>query len=175
MVMTVVLNMVLLPKFGGTYNQDFLSAAVRVCMLVAAAGIVLVCIGISEYDKPEYYLGIRKQEPLKMKDMLEVLKENKPLQAYIAAQASDKIAQQTAAQANSWTCECGASNTGKFCSECGKPAPAPANSWTCECGTVNTGKFCSECGKPAPAAEWTCECGTVNKGKFCSNCGKARS
>lgn len=60
MVMTVVLNMVLLPKFGGTYNQDFLSAAVRVCMLVAAAGIVLVCIGISEYDKPEYYLGIRK-------------------------------------------------------------------------------------------------------------------
>ena len=49
------------------------------------------------------------------------------------------------------------------------------NQWTCECGTVNTGKFCSECGKPAPAAEWTCECGTVNKGKFCSNCGKARS
>ena len=41
--------------------------------------------------------------------------------------------------------------------------------------SVNTGKFCSECGKPAPAAEWTCECGTVNKGKFCSNCGKARS
>ena len=83
--------------------------------------------------------------------------------------------QQTAAPANSWTCECGASNTGKFCSECGKPAPAPVNSWTCECGTVNTGKFCSECGKPAPAAEWTCECGTVNKGKFCINCGKARS
>ena len=52
--------------------------------------------------------------------------------------------QQTAAPANSWTCECGASNTGKFCSECGKPAPAPVNSWTCECGTVNNGKFCSE-------------------------------
>ena len=83
--------------------------------------------------------------------------------------------QQSAPQANSWTCECGTVNTGKFCSECGKPAPAPANTWTCECGTVNTGKFCSECGKPAPAAEWTCECGTVNKGKFCSNCGKARS
>lgn len=99
MTMTVVLNMVLLPKFGGTYNQDFLSAAVRVCMLVAAVGIVLVCIGISAYDKPEYYLGIKKQEPLRVKDMLEVLKGNKPLQAYIAAQASDKIAQQTASQA----------------------------------------------------------------------------
>lgn len=99
MIMTVVLNMVLLPKFGGTYNQDFLSAAVRVCMLVAAVGTVLACIGISAYDKPEYYMGIKKQEPLKVKDMIEVLKGNKPLQAYIAAQASDKIAQQTASQA----------------------------------------------------------------------------
>ena len=53
--------------------------------------------------------------------------------------------------------------------------PAPAeSSWTCECGQVNTGKFCSECGKPAPQAEWTCSCGTVNKGKFCSECGKPR-
>ena len=47
--------------------------------------------------------------------------------------------------------------------------------WTCECGHVNTGKFCSECGKPAPVMEWTCECGNVNTGKFCSNCGKPRS
>ena len=54
------------------------------------------------------------------------------------------------------------------------PAAAPANSWTCECGTVNQGKFCSNCGKPAPASDWTCECGTVNQGKFCSNCGKPR-
>ena len=99
MIMTVVLNMVLLPKFGGNYNQDFLSAAVRFSMLVGAIGIVLVSIGVSEYDKPEFYHGIKKQEPLKIKDMLEVLKGNKPLQAYIAAQASDKIAQQTASQA----------------------------------------------------------------------------
>lgn len=56
------------------------------------------------------------------------------------------------------------------------PAPAApaAGSWTCSCGTVNTGKFCSECGKPAPAANWTCSCGTVNTGKFCSNCGAPR-
>ena len=99
MIMTVMLNMVLLPKFGGNYNQDFLSAAVRFSMLVAAIGIILVSIGVSEYDKPEFYHGIKKQEPLKIKDMLEVLKGNKPLQAYIAAQASDKIAQQTASQA----------------------------------------------------------------------------
>ena len=91
-------------------------------------------------------------------------------------------AQQQAAQAQAapaaagWTCSCGQTgNTGKFCANCGKPAPAPANEWTCECGARNTGKFCSNCGKPAPAGEWTCECGTVNKGKFCSNCGKPRA
>ena len=83
--------------------------------------------------------------------------------------------QQSAGTAGGWTCECGAVNTGKFCSECGKPAPAPRTGWTCECGAVNTGKFCSECGKPAPKAEWTCECGAVNTGKFCSDCGKPRA
>lgn len=84
--------------------------------------------------------------------------------------------QRDGAYQKSWVCGCGQVNTGKFCSECGKPAPVQEKKeWTCECGHVNTGKFCSECGKPAPAAEWTCECGQVNKGKFCSNCGKARN
>ena len=73
-----------------------------------------------------------------------------------------------------WTCACGAVNTGKFCSECGKPVPVKSSAWTCACGTENTGKFCSECGKPAPAKDWTCTCGAVNTGRFCSECGKAR-
>ena len=78
--------------------------------------------------------------------------------------------------ADSWTCTCGAVNTGRFCSDCGakKPEPKPAaDSWTCTCGAVNTGKFCSECGaaKPAEPSGWTCSCGAVNTGRFCSNCG----
>lgn len=51
-------------------------------------------------------------------------------------------------KAAGWKCECGAENTGKFCSECGKPMPS--STWKCECGKENTGKFCSECGKPRP-------------------------
>lgn len=47
-----------------------------------------------------------------------------------------------------WTCSCGAVNTGKFCPDCG--SKKPEGPWTCGCGAVNTGKFCSECGKPRP-------------------------
>ena len=69
-----------------------------------------------------------------------------------AAGAAPQQTQQHTAAENGWTCECGVVNTGKFCTECGKPKPTPAadNSWTCECGVVNTGKFCTECGKPRP-------------------------
>ena len=74
-----------------------------------------------------------------------------------------------------WTCSCGAQNTGKFCSNCGSPKPAPAGSWTCSCGTENTGKFCSNCGSKKPEADtWTCSCGAQNTGAFCGNCGSKR-
>jgi membrane protease subunit (stomatin/prohibitin family) len=95
-------------------------------------------------------------------------------------------AAQTAA---SWTCSCGAVNTGKFCTECGRPRPgspaekpkaAPAaSSWTCSCGAVNTGKFCTECGRPRPAGAPRYRCGKcgwepedpAHPPKFCPQCG----
>lgn len=54
-------------------------------------------------------------------------------------------------------------------------APQAPAGWTCACGQQNQGKFCSNCGKPAPKTEWTCSCGQVNSGNFCSNCGKPRA
>ena len=53
---------------------------------------------------------------------------------------------------------------------------AGADSWTCECGSVNTGRFCPECGKMRPQSDvWFCSnCGTQNKGKFCIECGTPR-
>lgn len=56
-----------------------------------------------------------------------------------------------------------------------QPQPQQAAGWTCSCGQVNSGKFCSNCGKPAPSTDWTCSCGQVNTGNFCSNCGKPRA
>lgn len=83
------------------------------------------------------------------------------------------------AAAGGWSCDCGTQNTGKFCSNCGKPKPEPAaaNGWTCGCGTQNTGKFCSNCGaqKPETPSTWSCPtCGTQNTGGFCGNCGGPR-
>ncbi len=81
--------------------------------------------------------------------------------------------------ADSWTCSCGTTNTGKFCKECGSPKPAPQTGWTCSCGAVNLGKFCPECGskKPADAPLYRCDkCGwqpddPKNPPKFCPECG----
>lgn len=76
-----------------------------------------------------------------------------------------------------WNCSCGAAgNTGKFCSQCGKPRPEAAGEWICSCGALNTGKFCSECGKPRPAALRCNKCGWVpqdpsNPPRFCPQCG----
>lgn len=55
------------------------------------------------------------------------------------------------------------------------PAEPAKGTWTCSCGAVNTGKFCTECGQVKPADDsWVCSCGSVNKGKFCPECGKAK-
>lgn len=99
-------------------------------------------------------------------------------QAQMERDAASRAAQKAAPAGNSWTCSCGAANTGKFCSECGSPKPAASGSWTCSCGATNTGKFCSECGSPKPAGDWFCTaCGAKNdaEAKFCSECGHKKS
>lgn len=78
--------------------------------------------------------------------------------------------------ANEWKCACGATSTGKFCSECGAPKPV-ADEWTCACGSVNTGKFCSECGAKKPVGYTCAKCGWKAEAsdkapKFCPECGE---
>ena len=111
MAFMIVLNTVLLPRYGEitvteagsyavNYSQGYLTAAAILTVLVSLVGVILCCIGISAYDKPENFRGTRKaDERLKWKDMIGVLAHNKPLQSYILAASSDKIAQQASSAA----------------------------------------------------------------------------
>ena len=94
----MVYYVVLMPKYGG-FNLEFLSSVCWVTIAVSAIGLVFTCIGISEFDKTENFAGTTtKKEKLRLKDMMDVLRNNRPLQCYIASGASDKIAQQVASQ-----------------------------------------------------------------------------
>ena len=98
--MSMLVYTVILPKCGGTFNQGFLSTVCTIVLIIAGIGTLIVCAGISAYDKPENFEGISKNhEPLKVADILEVFKHNKPLQCYVASHASDKLAQQVGSQA----------------------------------------------------------------------------
>ena len=113
--------------------------------------------------------------------MAQAQQATQPLDNTANAAPAASAAPQQAAGGDKWQCECGAINSKKFCSECGKPKPVPvsADGWTCECGAVNKGKFCSECGKPKPAGAplYRCDkCGwepadPFNPPKFCEECG----
>jgi len=94
MALNIIVYTKLMPAFGGSFNQEFLNVVCWLCMTISFIGVVLVCIGISEYDKPENFKGTGRSERLKWKDMANVLRKNKPLQSYIVAASSDKIAQQ---------------------------------------------------------------------------------
>lgn len=81
---------------------------------------------------------------------------------------------------DTWQCICGATASGNFCPECGKPKPETGN-WTCSCGTTNRGNFCTNCGKKRPDTASVYQCGNCGwktddasrLPRFCPNCGSS--
>lgn len=61
-----------------------------------------------------------------------------------------------------------------------QPAQPAADTWQCECGMTNTMRFCPNCGKPKPEDKKCASCGFVfppelRSMKFCPNCGNNTS
>lgn len=103
-----------------------------------------------------------QQQRMQQQNQAQQLAEQEQRSVAQAGQPGQNNAAVSNEVSNGWVCECGISNTGKFCVECGKPKPQPVQGWVCSCGTVNKGKFCMECGakKPAEAPLYKCDkCG----------------
>ena len=120
-----------------------------------------------------------QQQRMQQQNQAQQLAEQEQRSVAQAGQPGQNNAAVSNEVSNGWVCECGISNTGKFCVECGKPKPQTVQGWVCSCGTVNKGKFCMECGakKPAEAPLYKCDkCGwepedPKNPPKFCPECG----
>ena len=102
MAFSMIITVGILPKFGNEYSVPMLGAS---CIFIIAASFVLqvlTCIGVTPIDKPENFQGISAKgetDEVKLRDMWYLLKDNRPLQAFIVSAASDKLAQQVGSQA----------------------------------------------------------------------------
>lgn len=97
---SMVSMLMILPKHGGQINTGFLAEFNLLVIFLALVFYVLACVGVTPYDKPENFQGAKKSksaeddsEKPSIRDMLNLIKENKELQRYMAAACSDKLAQ----------------------------------------------------------------------------------
>ncbi len=65
---------------------------------VSFIALVLACIGLTPYDKPENFEGLKKNQSPSLREMFSLLKNNKELRRYIVAACSDKLAQTVGGQ-----------------------------------------------------------------------------
>jgi Na+/melibiose symporter-like transporter len=101
MMFSLITTLVILPKYGNQYSVEMLA---ETCTLYVIASLVLLLIsfiGITPIDKPENFKGVHSgdEQQVKIHDMFIFLKENRAFQLYLVSAASEKLAQQTGAQA----------------------------------------------------------------------------
>ena len=97
MVMSTVGMVILLPKYDNQISTPFLGALNLFCVVVSLVLFLISCVGVAAFDKPENFQGIssgdQKDQKPSVRDMFNLIRENKELQSYIVAGSSDKLAQ----------------------------------------------------------------------------------
>ena len=93
MVFGLVITLVILPQYGNQYNNEMLAASCVVYVGIAFFFFVMSMIGVAAHDKPENFRNIKEGE-VGFKDMLSLVKDNRPFQMYTIAAVTDKIATQ---------------------------------------------------------------------------------
>lgn len=83
---------VLASRFGGYNNQSFFNIMIPLAITVSAILTVLAVIGIWEKDREAFYGLGDKQERVKFREYLEILRENKELKRLMIAGAGCKLA-----------------------------------------------------------------------------------
>ena len=100
MVLMVVSNAVLLPMFGGQYSSQMLATCALVYIPISFVFMLLSFVGIKDVDVAENFESLTaSEEKVGIKDMLRLLKDNRPFQMYILHCVSAKLSQQTMGQA----------------------------------------------------------------------------
>lgn len=100
MIMTMLITMVILPKYGNTYSVEMLRTSSIVTIAISLVFIILSCIGVSETDKPENFgsTDSSKKEKVSFKDMVSLLGKNKAMQSYVLSASTVKLANQVGSQ-----------------------------------------------------------------------------
>lgn len=100
MVLMVISNAVLLPMFGGQYSSQMLATCALVYIPISFVFMLLSFVGIKDVDVAENFENLTaSEEKVGIKDMLHLLKDNRPFQMYILHCVSAKLSQQTMGQA----------------------------------------------------------------------------
>ena len=104
LILTNLITFAILPRYDNQYSISMLGEMVVWFVLIALFFVLLACFGLRKIDVKETFEtldvenGGVKEEKVSFRDMVAVLKDNRPLQMYILTGVSDKLAQQTMSQ-----------------------------------------------------------------------------
>lgn len=97
-----IVTFAILPRYDNQYNAPMLKEACYWYVITAGIFMALACFAVRKSDNAKTFEVVskdgKKDEKVKFKDMVAIIKDNKPCQMYLITGISDKLAQQVGSQ-----------------------------------------------------------------------------